>query len=499
MNDPIPITSIIVSDRMRRDHSDTDGLQESLKRYGTIQPIVLEATIDNEFRLVAGGRRLSALKALGHDTLYHGSTYNPTHPGYIFGVELTESQLTELELEENIRRKEMTWQEQCLSIAKTHRLRISTEGDKGGAWGQEQTGRLLKISRASVGNALWVAAQITNTPAHPIWSMSGLVEALQYKLQLEENSINAELARRDSIASFPSESQSVASAPTIAQVSESEDKLAARTRYLSNPLNDPEDFESYYSERQAAVIAPIHIPLSPRLWLGNSLEIMASKHGMFDHIITDPPYAIDMDNLDQQNLGVSNIASVRETHKVDENLALLQAFVPAAYLSLKANGFLIMWCDQEVWDWLKDQAQGAGFKAQRWPITWVKLHQCANGQAAYNFTKTTEIAMVCRKGNVQIVERGTPSHILAAHDDFKTKMDHPFVKPYAAWEHLIQAVSIKGQSIYDPFMGEGSGVISALRMGRNYFGSELDPIHYHKALEHVKGEYLQRDQNIVFS
>lgn len=484
---PIAISEILVVDRIRRDYPD-DGLEASIKRYGTIQPIVLEPLPDGAFRLIAGGRRLAALKALGYTQVYHGSTYNPTQPGYVLGAELTEDQLTELELEENIRRKSMSWQEECLSIAKTHRLRIVRCGELGESWGQAQTGRLLNMAAGSVNNVLWVASMISNNPEHPIWKMGGLVEALQYKLKLSEDEAFAELARRQQQAAAVVEY--IAPEPDL--------KEAARERYLFNPHNDPAAFEAYYETKQQESKAAPVVHVTPRLHRGNCLEYMNARPGTFDHIITDPPYAIDMDNLEQNNLGMSNIGSVRETHKVDDNLVLLNEFIIAAYNALKPDGFLIMWCDQDVWSWLKEHAGLAKFKVQRWPITWVKTHACQNSQAAYNFTKTTEIAMVCRKGNAQMVELNTPTHIIAGHDEFKQRFDHPFVKPFAVWEHLINAVSIKGQSILDPFAGEGSGVISALRLERNYFGCELDDLHYNKLLENVMAEYLALDPNTMF-
>jgi DNA modification methylase/ParB-like chromosome segregation protein Spo0J len=496
----ILISDVIVSDRQRIDHSDTDGLKASLAEFGTIQPIVLEKLSDGSFRLIAGGRRLHFLRELAHTRLYHGSVYVPDRPGYVFGEELTEEQLTLLEQEENLRRKQMTWQEDCLAIYKIHRLRAARGNPDGGRWTREATGRLMKLSLGSVSNLLWAASELQK-PDSPLWKMDGITEALQWKLQKEQERYEAELARR-----HVENSRHVAeqfSLPNVLTDSPLPDpieqqKLDARQQYLSNPLNDPDAFESYWEERQVRLREPAKIYLSNRLFRANALDFLRDRPGMFDHIITDPPYAIDMDNLEQVNVGMTNIDSVRHTHDVAKNLELLYSLFPLAYSSLKPNGFLILWCDQEVWQQLFDWATKAGFKVQRWPITWVKTHQCQNTAAAFNFTKTTEIAMVCRKGNAQMIQLNTPSHIIASHDDFKSSMDHPFVKPFAVWEHLLNAVSIKGQLICDPFCGEGSAILSMLRLERTYFGCELDPVHYNKLLENVKREYRALDPNTIF-
>jgi len=88
-----PIFAIEVGKRRREDMGDIDGLAESIKKHGLLHPII----IDEHRRLVAGGRRLEACKRLGWE-------YVPTR---MLG-ELTEAELREIELEENLRRKDLT-------------------------------------------------------------------------------------------------------------------------------------------------------------------------------------------------------------------------------------------------------------------------------------------------------------------------------------------------------------------------------------------------------
>ena len=61
----ISIASIIVEGRFRKDMGDIDGLASSIKALGQIQPIV----INKDRRLIAGGRRLAAMKLLGRETI----------------------------------------------------------------------------------------------------------------------------------------------------------------------------------------------------------------------------------------------------------------------------------------------------------------------------------------------------------------------------------------------------------------------------------------------
>lgn len=99
------IENIINADRLRKEMGDIDGLAASIKEFGLIQPIVLAA----DWQLVAGGRRLRAVQKLGWTHLIHGRDYIWREE--LEGPELP-IRLRAVELEENLRRKELTWQEQ---------------------------------------------------------------------------------------------------------------------------------------------------------------------------------------------------------------------------------------------------------------------------------------------------------------------------------------------------------------------------------------------------
>jgi ParB family chromosome partitioning protein len=57
----VPVESIKVGERIRRDMGDVDGLARNIDQVGLLHPI----TITGEGCLVAGGRRLAAVRHLG--------------------------------------------------------------------------------------------------------------------------------------------------------------------------------------------------------------------------------------------------------------------------------------------------------------------------------------------------------------------------------------------------------------------------------------------------
>src|SRR5690349_6311273 len=140
-------------------------------------------------------------------------------------------------------------------------------------------------------------------------------------------------------------------------------------------------FEIYWEERTKHTEELKNTSyISNKFILSDSIQYMldGGNRERFDHIITDIPYGIDMDMLDQQNPhgGMVDLDTVIEEHDVDENRDLIGKFFKAAFACTKPTAFVVTWCDIMLWQYMYDLAVEAGFKVQRWPITWNKSHQC---------------------------------------------------------------------------------------------------------------------------
>ena len=92
----VSIHNIILEDRIRKELGDLTPLMNSLQKHGQLNPVV----IDEESKLIAGHRRLESAKRLGWLTVET-----------ICLKELSSSDKMELELDENIHRKELTPEE----------------------------------------------------------------------------------------------------------------------------------------------------------------------------------------------------------------------------------------------------------------------------------------------------------------------------------------------------------------------------------------------------
>lgn len=180
----LPIASIFVKDRQRIDLGDIDDLTESLRCFGLIQPIV----VNQQGQLIAGGRRLAAATKLGWTSI-----------DICRRETLTQDELHMLELEENIRRKDETWQERCLHITHIHTLKQSSAAIDGESWSQKATGQMLGISDAHVNYNLMIARLLraeldpTNKPLPNarFWPLSSFSEAWRLRLRDMEDAATA--------------------------------------------------------------------------------------------------------------------------------------------------------------------------------------------------------------------------------------------------------------------------------------------------------------------
>jgi len=104
-------------------------------------------------------------------------------------------------------------------------------------------------------------------------------------------------------------------------------------------------------------------------------------------------------------------------------------------------------------------------------------------------TKCFEYAMVCRKPGAVLAV--SPVMSLFAHPSASATKEfgHPFAKPRAVWNYLYNACCIKGQTVFDPFVGSGSAALSAIEFGLNPIGCEIQEQHYNTLILNLQREY----------
>ncbi|WP_288757305.1 ParB N-terminal domain-containing protein [uncultured Treponema sp.] len=105
----VKIEDIKVKKRVRRDLGDLTALKDSMHRYGLMNPI----TLNSNYELVAGERRLEAAKSLGWERINAN----------ILDSNVDNIRQLEMELEENNQRKEFTDEELMKGYKRLEKLK----------------------------------------------------------------------------------------------------------------------------------------------------------------------------------------------------------------------------------------------------------------------------------------------------------------------------------------------------------------------------------------
>ncbi len=231
----IAISKINISRERFRDVKKSDReveeLAQSILRYGQLQPIILGD--DNE--LIDGMNRLTAHELNGAVDIE-----------YMYIKDITETMAREIELESNIRRKEMTWQERAKAIAEIDRLKQLENPN----WTQSKTAASIGSNRqADVADAIKINKMVELFPE--IGNAKSMAQAMNMATQ------KAKLITRRI---------EVESTPTL-------------------------QFDS----------------IADRIHLGDSVEFIKTlPDNSVDCIITDPPFGVDYDARTSGTVGTAS-------------------------------------------------------------------------------------------------------------------------------------------------------------------------------------------------
>ena len=67
----------------------------------------------------------------------------------------------------------------------------------------------------------------------------------------------------------------------------------------------------------------------------------------------------------------------------------------------------------------------------------------------------------------------------------KKKYGHPTIKPVDILKNMILNISVKGEVIFDTFMGSGSTGVACINTDRQFVGIEIDERYFNVAKERI--------------
>lgn len=186
-----------------------------------------------------------------------------------------------------------------------------------------------------------------------------------------------------------------------------------------------------------------------------------------DLVITDPAY----ESLEKHRaVGTTtrlkhSKASSNDWFTVFPNARFAELFAEA-FRVLKRNTHLYLFCDAETMFVAKPEAERAGFHFWK-PLVWDKQ----TIGMGYHYRARYEFILFFEKGKRRLNNLGIADVIAVP----RVHRGYPAEKPPAVSEVLINQSSVRGELVADPFMGSGSVGVAALRAGRRFCGTDLNP------------------------
>jgi ParB/RepB/Spo0J family partition protein len=341
----IPISKIKVDRRTRTAFGDMEGLVESIKDKGIIQPL----TISDRYKLLAGERRFRAAKEAG---LKEVPCIIRPHTEPVDELEI--------ELIENIFRENFTFDERALHIKKLYDYCATKKID----WSGRKLAKLLNRSTMSVQRDLKLAEYLAVVPE--LKDAKSQDEALRTIKHLEEQQIVTELRRRQETASDRGKLDML---------------RVAKANYRIG-----DTFKGMAELKSGGMIH--FIELDPPY----AIDLVEAKGGASQRAAgrTDP-----------------KVKSYNEVSAKDYS-AWMQRMASETYRIANANAWMICWFGMTHFELVKSALKKAGWAVNDIPAIWAK-RAGQTAAPEYNLANSYEPYFVCRKGSPVLTMRGRPN------------------------------------------------------------------------------------------
>lgn len=412
---------VVASDRVRKDFNKEklQRLAASFKAVGQIQPGVCVELEPGKYQLVAGERRLRACRLAEIPF------------AFVLKAEADEVMLLEIELEENLNREGLSWQEEVDGVEKLHRLREGQKETRGQSQSLEDTAVELDRSRGSVHRDIELAewskefAEIrdakTKADAYKIIK--------RYKAELLRNQLLQQAIDKEPSTSFGSVDGKQGGEPSPA---------GAVTPEVLNVGG-------------VTIPKSLLLEFDERIELGTMEEKLPEfQDGFFDLVFFDPPWGANLSQIRDKPPGTEDFEDEPETfsEKIEEWLALI-------YRKMATNSHLYLFFGIRFHNLVYGALRKAGFVENGIPLIWYKQGAHVTRNPEIWPGRSYEPVAFARKGNKNLVTLGSPDTIITPAPTPLMKKSHPNAKHPDLYLELIKRSALPGDKLLDPMCGSG--------------------------------------------
>jgi ParB/RepB/Spo0J family partition protein len=374
--------------------------------------------------LIAGERRLTASKKLGLELI-------PTR----LGTDLSPLEHQLIELEENVKRKDLSWQEEVQAVEALHKILESKDED----WTQRKTADYIGISYSNVSQMLRVSRDLN----HP-----QIIGAVSYTAA---NNILARMDERRNASIINSILESGEGAFSVDTPDFPTPNLPVPTQ---KPSGDPES-----------------------ILKANFLEWAPAYSGpRFTFIHMDPPYGINAFGGDM---------SGRKAHHTyndspDVYWKILKCLCDNLDRLMTPKGHLMLWFSMEYYtetlDFFAEHAPSLDFV--NFPLIWFKSdNDGIVPDVKRQPRRVYETALMASREDQLLVRPFANLYPAPTNRTY-----HPSTKPEPMLRHFFQMFVDDTTRLLDPTCGSGSALRAAESLGAEYIlGLEQDPTHFENA------------------
>lgn len=409
----IKLDDITLDDRYRKDMGNIEDLAQSIKEKGILQPI----TLDTNLHLLAGGRRFAAAQILELKEI----------PALIREIE-GDIDAREIELVENIHRKQFTWQEEALLVQEIDRL----YKEKDVNWSGRKTAELLDKSVGGVSMAIQLANAMEAVPE--LKECKTADDARKIIKSIQEKALVTEIRKR----------QEAAVEQHTGPIIGVDGAVANMIRIAGDDYKISDIFEGLAS-----------LP----------------DNGRIDFIECDSPYGIELNTAKRGNEEVNSTAISYNEVKQSDYPEFLERLTSELYRVAGRNSWCAFWFGQSWFTEVKAALIKAGWQIDEIPNIWVK-NVGQTQQPELYLGRAWEPFFICRKGKPVLANRGRLNTFIfpGCAGSGGDRKYHPTQRPVALVEDVLSTYCVGMANVFVPFLGSGATLRAAYNLGMKAFG-----------------------------
>jgi hypothetical protein len=433
---------------------------------GLINPIVVRQ-VEDRMVLVAGERRLRAVLELDL----------PDVPFRLFD-DLPKAEAEIVELEENVKRKELGWKDHVRAVGRIHELYRQANGGK---WTNERTANAISLDKSHVGKILAVYEALDGGRITKADSIEQAYNTIQRFAERKAESIVGDLIVKGA-AIFGDLNTAVTTLPVQATPAESAFTTTTAVAMFeddsTNLIGDSDAQPTIVPVTAQSLAAPtlVSLPIGPIVCAEFGAWVKAYEGPKFTLIHCDFPYGNYKGN---DSKGAMSVLETEDFYDNTESVYwnLLDILTSNLDRIMSYSAHMVFWFNMNFYTETVAKLRRVGLTVHDHPLVWHKTGGpgglgVAPGTEATHPRRTYDTALFALRGNRPLV-RSLPNSYAAPTAGNKI---HPSQKPEPMLRYFLQMFVDETTTVFDPTCGSAAALRACEDLGaKSVLGLEMDP------------------------